>query len=107
MHHLFDAKLRNQDGMLAVAQLHDVGNLVGSGTGHIEGPARLRGTLRWSNYERSQLDYCQLTLTGTIETEDGATIQFESRGFALRPEANKWKIVAAMHFVVGDPRYRW
>lgn len=31
-------------------------------------------------------DHCQLTLVGEIDTEDGATIHFDSRGFALPPK---------------------
>ena len=106
MYRLFDAELRYQNGMPPVTKVENAGELVGSGTGQIDGP-RLRGTLRWSNFERSWSDHCQLTVAGTIETDDGAIIQFDSRGFALPHSASVWKVASAVHFVVDDPRYRW
>lgn len=104
--HLFDAELRYQDGMKPSVQPDDAGELVGSGVGEINGP-RLHGRLRWSNFERSHPDYCQLSLSGEIETEDGAIFQFDSRGFALPLTENAWRIVAAVRFVVDDVRYQW
>ena len=93
--------------MVALARPEDAGDLVGSGTGQIDGP-QLRGKLRWSNFERSQPDQCLLTLIGEIDTEDGATIHFDSRGFALPLHTGtEWKIVSAVRFVVEDPRYQW
>jgi hypothetical protein len=106
MQHLFDAELRYRDGMTPMAQVEDAGELVGSGTGHVDGP-RLRGTLRWSNFERSRSDHCRLALAGEIETDDGAIIHFDGRGFALPQTAGPWKVAAAVRFVVDDPRYRW
>ena len=105
MHFLFDVDLRHQDFAVAMARPDGAGDLVGSGTGQIDGP-HLRGKLRWSNFERSQPDHCQLTVVGEIDTEDGAAIHFDSRGFALPPRTGtEWKIVAAVRFVVNDARY--
>jgi hypothetical protein len=56
MYRLFDAELRYQNGMPPVSRVEYAGELVGSGTGQIDGP-RLRGTLRWSNFERSAAQY--------------------------------------------------
>jgi hypothetical protein len=106
MDHLFDAELRYQDGLPPIAPVEDAGELVGSGTGHVDGP-RLHGTLRWSNFERTWPDYCQLTLAGEVETDDGAIIHFDSRGFALPQAEGSWKVASAVRFVVDDARYRW
>jgi hypothetical protein len=104
--HLFDADLQYDDAMLPVAQLQNAGELVGSGTGQVTGP-RLQGTLRWSNFEQSEPDYCLLTLTGEISTDDGAVIQFNSRGFALPQSGALWKVASGVRFVVEDARYHW
>ena len=104
--HLFDVELRFQDAMEPMIQPDGAGELVGSGVGEINGP-RLHGRLRWSNFERSHPDYCQLSLSGEIETDDGATFQFDSRGFALLQGDKTWRIVAAVRFVVDDARYQW
>lgn len=106
--HLFDAELRYQEGLAPVVPRDGhAGDLVGSGTGRVAG-TRLRGTLRWSNFEQSWPDHCQLTLEGEIVTEDGAVIRFDARGFAL-PTAGVgvWRVAAAVRFTVEDPRYRW
>ena len=110
LEHLFDAELRYQDGMPPIVTQHEnVGALVGSGTGHVAGP-HLRGALRWSNFERTLPDHCQLTLAGEIETEAGGVIRFDARGFALPPaggSAGPWRVAAALRFAAQDPGYRW
>ena len=103
MRRLFDAELRYQDGMAPVLESDDRGHLVG----RVEGP-RIIGTLRWSNFEQVFADYCRLNVAGTIETDDGAQIRFDSQGFALPPTgAGPWKVASAVRFAVDDPRYRW
>jgi hypothetical protein len=106
MDHLFDAELRYQDGLPPIVPVEDAGELVGSGIGRVDGP-RLHGTLRWSNFERTWSDYCQLTLAGEVETDDGAIIHFDSRGFALPQTAGTCKVASAVRFVVDDARYQW
>ena len=105
--HLFDAELRYQDGMAPICELDGRGKLVGSGTGRVEGPG-ISGTVRWSNFEQVFADHCRLSVAGTIETDDGAEIRFDSQGFALPPtEGGPWKVASAVRFAVDDSRYRW
>jgi hypothetical protein len=104
--HIFDADLHYDDGLQPVVELRDAGELVGSGTGRVAGP-RLNGALRWSNFEQSQPCHCVLTLAGVISTDDGAVIQFESRGFALPATATTWNVASAVRFVVDDERHEW
>ena len=107
--HLFDAELRYQEGMTPVFEGDDRGHLVGSGTGCVTGPG-ISGTLRWSNFEQVFADYCRLNVVGTIETDDGAEIRFDSQGFALPPmgtRAGAWKVASAVRFTAADARYRW
>jgi hypothetical protein len=107
MRPLFDAELRYQDGMAPVLESVDRGHLVGSGTGRVQGP-RISGTLRWSNFEQVFADHCRLNVAGTIETDDGAEIRFDSQGFALPPTgAGPWKVASVVRFAVDDSRYRW
>ncbi|HYW89879.1 MAG TPA: hypothetical protein VFB50_19050, partial [Chloroflexota bacterium] len=51
--HLFDLYLQYDAAVPPIVQLQDAGELVGSGTGEVRGP-RLYGSLRWSNFERSE-----------------------------------------------------
>jgi len=106
---LFDAELRYQDGMMPVLEDKDRGNLVGSGTGRVQGP-RINGNLRWSNFEQVYDDYCHLNVAGMIDTDDGAEIRFDSQGFALPSlgtRAGAWKVASAVRFAAADARYRW
>ena len=59
------------------------GELIGSGDGAVSGPA-VRGTIRWSNFETQGERVCGMHPAGLIETDDGATIRFDARGWALR-----------------------
>jgi len=107
MDHVFDAELRYQDGMAPVCELDDRGHLAGSGTGHVEGP-RIIGTVRWSNFEQVFVDHCRLSVAGTIESDDGVAIQFESQGFALTPVGGgAWRVASAVRFAVDGSRSLW
>src|SRR6266849_9275360 len=80
---LFTLELHYQ-GPIELAPIGDkVGQLVGGGDGTLTGP-RVRGTVRWSNYETTAEDLvCALQVPGVIQTHDGALIQFEGREFAM------------------------
>lgn len=107
MHFLFDVDLRYHDSTAAMARPDGAGNLIGSGTGQIHGP-QLHGNCGGPISSTRGPTVAQLTLVGEIETEDGATIGFDSRGFAVAPATGTaWKITAAVGFVVEDPRYQW
>jgi hypothetical protein len=54
------------------------GELLGSGDGIIHG-ANLRGRVHWSIFE-VQGPVCETTMVGVITTDDGATIDWETRG---------------------------
>ncbi len=85
----------------------DGAHLVGSGIGHVRGP-QIRGTLRWSNFEQTFDYHCRLNVAGTIKTDDGVEIRFDSQGFAVPPSGTGvWKVASAVRFVVEDARYRW
>ena len=74
--------------------------------GTVEG--RVTGRLQAANHPRSRVDKTALPdIQGAIETDDGATIIVDVRGFArpYPPEARQ--IVVAVTHVSGDPRYAW
>jgi hypothetical protein len=120
--HLFDAELLyRQDLEPVVPGEGREGELIGSRDGVARG-ATLTGHLRWSMFaadcpyrpdggERS-LDNDHLCTTNpafVLETEDGATIWFDAKGFGLR-RANaepRWVLTAALRFHTDDPRYTW
>ncbi|HYW86502.1 MAG TPA: hypothetical protein VFB50_01930, partial [Chloroflexota bacterium] len=101
-----DVHLQYEDALPPVVQLRDAGELVGKGTGQVTGP-RLNGALRWSTFEQSQPEHCLRALAGEISTDDGAVIQFESRGFALPRTMSSRNIASAVRFVADDARYQW
>jgi hypothetical protein len=104
---LFDAELQARSDMPpAVATEGREGKLVGNGDGTVRGP-RIRGKLRWSNFEKVGESVCEMNLTGVIDTEDGARIDFDSRGYALLANPPKWDTAGAMRFATTDKRYEW
>jgi Protein of unknown function (DUF3237) len=125
--HLFDAELAYRtDTAPVVPPEGREGTLLGSGDGRAEGP-RISGAVRFSFYEEgcpldpgfleapadaklADGDYlCKTNPGGVIQTDDGATIQFDAKGFALRLEAQapRWKLASAIRFATDDPAYRW
>lgn len=125
MRHLFDAELEYVNDQAVEAPAEDrEGEYIGSGIGRITGD-RLGGTIRWSMFaaECAYLlvragvepgpgqDLCRVHPGGVIETDDGAQIQFDARGYGLRgadrTQPHLWRLTAALHFATTDPRYRW
>lgn len=124
--HLGDAQLSYIPGMDPVVDPSAApGHLLGSGTGTIVGP-HLNGELRWSFFEEDCAwdqgvfdvhpsthetlgrSVCRTYPRGIIETEDGALIQFEGQGFALRQEGDPiWKVASTVRFVTDDVSHHW
>src|SRR6266568_5415134 len=106
---LFSLELHYQ-GPIELAPIGDkVGTLVGGGDGTLTGP-RMRGTVRWSNYETTGEDeVCTLQVPGVIQTHDGAEIGFEGREFAmpLSDESQQWRVAGVLRFKTDDRRYAW
>lgn len=124
--HLGDAQLVYVPEMDPVVNPGSVpGRLLGNGTGRIEGP-HLNGELRWSFFEEDCdwdpgiLDagripdqdlgrsVCRTYPRGVLETDDGAVIQFEAQGFALRRENDPiWAVGSTVRFVTDSDAYQW
>ena len=120
--HLFDAAVRftseSPDDAVVPPDQRD-GEYLGSGDGVATGE-RLRGRLRWSFYAGNCLypqirrgetvpddvHLCTLNPGGYIESDDGARIAFDGRGYGLRsPE--RYRLSRTMAFHTDDPRYAW
>lgn len=84
------------------------GMLVGSGDGTLAGPA-LAGSLRWTLFKQPGELVWAMSPTLQIETNDGALIRADGRGFAAREavEARDWRVAAALRFRTDDTRYAW
>ena len=85
------------------------GEYIGSGEGTAKG-SKINGTVHWDLFEKREETLCRSNLTGVIETNDGAQIQFDSRGFFIKPDEanpNKWITSASVYFYTTDGRYEW
>jgi hypothetical protein len=119
---LFQADLRYTSGSesdAVVASEEREGVYIGSGDGTAIG-ARLRGKLRWSLWSGNclyplvrsgqavpeGLHLCTINPAGFIETEDGARIRFEGRGYGLR-SSGKYQTNLTLVFGTEDSRYEW
>ncbi len=95
------------------------GDFLGSGDGTVTGD-RLHGTMRWSAWSGNclyplirkgqkvpdKLHLCTFNPSGFIETNDGARIRFDARGYGLRsPE--RYRVSTTLAFSTEDPRYAW
>ncbi len=109
LEHLFSLELKYQGPVELAPMGEKVGKLVGGGDGTLKGP-KIKGTVRWSNYETTgQDEVCSLQVPGVIQTDDGARIQFEGREFAM-PAADspkRWSVAGVIRFRTEDDRYKW
>ncbi|HEV2238122.1 MAG TPA: DUF3237 family protein [Ktedonobacterales bacterium] len=108
---LFHAELHYQPGAPAV-QLHDGSSNgtspLGSGEGVVRGTT-LQGRVKWSLFE-VQGPICETNLVGVITTEDGAQVEFETRGYGVVPDPSRpqlWDMPAVVRFWTGSPAYQW
>ncbi len=122
LEHLFDAELQyQQDVEPLVPSEGREGELIGSGDGVAAG-GKLAGRLRWSMFaadcpfrpdgsgSNGNGDHvCTTNPAFVLETEDGATIWFDAKGYGLRrqQQAPNWRLTASLRFQTDDARYRW
>ncbi len=122
---LFAAELQyNPDVGVVVAGDDREGDLIGTGDGRVVG-RRINGTIRWSFYAADCAyllvkagvnpgpgqHLCRTNPGGVIETDDGAVIRFDARGYGLRgydpSQPHRWRLTAALQFATADTRYLW
>jgi hypothetical protein len=108
---MFDIELQYTERFTDAEQIPGrVGDYIGSGKGTVDGPT-LRGKIpRWDLYEDVLETVCRSNLSGTIETDDGAQIAFDSMGLLMVPDKSqphRWITSAAVMFETEDERYAW
>jgi len=122
---LFVAELQyNSDPEPVVSSEGREGVLVGNGDGTVSGE-NIQGTIRWSFYSGNCAyvfvqagiepppgqHLCTTHPGGVIETEDGAQIWFDAKGFGLRgydeTQPHLWRLTMGVQFSTDDERYQW
>ena len=104
---LFAAELVYRSEMEPLTRDGD-GELIGSGDGSVAGDS-ISGALAWTLFERPGKLSCAMNPVAVIETEEGARVRLEARGFARRSDAASriWNVAATLRFESDDERYRW
>jgi hypothetical protein len=100
---LFEAELEYRPAMDPIAADGE-GELVGSGDGSVQGPI-VHGALRWTLFEGPGDLVCTMNPTLVIDTQDGARIGIEGRGYARRATRTDqcWRVAGSFLFnAVGD-----
>jgi hypothetical protein len=106
---LLGVDLQYQAGMQPVILTKGrVGQYLGSEDGIVSG-SNIQETIRWDLFEKQGDSLCEVNLIGIIETQDGASLQFDSLGFFLRPPSSTplWKLSAALKLETSDEAYHW
>lgn len=108
---LFDIDLRyEQDQGQVEPDIERPGEYLGGGRGRVSGE-RLRGTVRWDLREHTGRTSCDMFFNGIIDTDDGATISFETLGHGFVPDQEAapslWDVSASVRFISDDDRYAW
>lgn len=119
---LFDAVLQYRSQLerdAVIAADGREGAYIGSGDGTATGD-QLRGIVRWSLWSGNcpyplvrngqtippGLHICTMNPAGFIETNDGARIRFDGRGYGLRAP-DKYRVSVTLIFGTEDARYAW
>jgi len=105
--HLFDAELVYRSEMEPLTRDGE-GELIGSGDGTVVGDA-IPGALAWTLFEQPGNLVCAMNPVAVIETDDGARVRLEARGFARRSDetGRVWAVAATLRFESDHERYRW
>ncbi len=107
LEHLFDAELVYRSEMEPLTRDGE-GELIGSGDGTVVGPV-IAGQLAWTLFERPGKLVCAMNPVAVIETDEGASVRIEARGFARRDSeaSRRWAVAATLRFESEHERYRW
>jgi hypothetical protein len=122
---LFDAEMAYRPGTQEMVPAEGrEGVLIGSGDGVVKGE-KIHGRIHWSFYSAdclypairagaqvpADLHICRVNPGGVIETDDGAQIWFDAKGFGLRGydpvEPGRYLLTMSLRFRTEDRRYTW
>ena len=122
--HFFDFELHDPNSESFISAKNRDGPFIASATGTITGE-EIHGKIKMSFYAadcayllvQAGVDpgpgqhLCKENDGGIIETEDGAKITFDTRGYGLRGadplNPKKWRLAMAVQFSTKDKRYQW
>ncbi|MFI5283716.1 MAG: DUF3237 family protein [Candidatus Dormibacterales bacterium] len=69
---------------------------------------RISGTFRGANHPRRRTDLTfAMDIQGVIETEDGARLMLDYKGYSRAYPVGRRQIVGAAWHITSDDRYRW
>ena len=109
---LFDVSLEYTPGLDRVTpeEHSHRGEYLGSGGGTIAG-SDLEGTVRWDVFEVVGETRCDMEFAGTIETNSGDVVRFESTGYGFVADPagkpHEWTVTHAIRFETDAPGLRW
>ena len=107
--HLFSLELQFQPSAeQRTSSKGKPGHYIGSGVGIAQGQ-KVSGNVQFDFYEDPAPDRCEASIVGTIVTEDGGSIEFETRGY-LYPDKSRqdiWHTNSEVRFTTDDARYTW
>lgn len=125
LRHLADMHLQYRpDVEVEISEENREGALIGRGDGAVRGE-ELRGSIRWALYSGNCAyvyvqagveppegqHLCTVHPGGVIETEDGAEIWFDAKGYGLRganaSQPHMWTLTMGIQFQTKDERYEW
>jgi hypothetical protein len=84
------------------------GDLLGSGDRSVQG-ATLQGRVDWSIFE-ARGPVCETTIVGVITADDGAQVEFATRGYGVVPDPTQphlWDMPAVVRFWTESPAHQW
>lgn len=123
LEHLFDFELVGRGGEPYVSASKRDGPFIANGEGTVSGT--IQGRIRMSFFAKDcayllvqagvdpgpGLHLCKENDGGVIETDDGARIVFDTRGYGLRgadpASPRRWRLSMAVQFSTDDKRYGW
>jgi hypothetical protein len=107
---LMDMELENRQGAGRTIQAQaKIGDFLAGGEGAVFGP-RINGIVHWDLYQEQGEFVCGSNLRGSIKTDDGYQISFDSIGNMIRPDLARptfWFTTASVSFTTDSQLYKW
>ena len=107
---LMDMELENVQGAGRTSQAQaKMGDFLAGGEGAVFGP-RINGIVLWELFQEQGEFVCGSNLRGSIKTDDGFQISFDSIGNMVRPDLAKptfWFTTASVTFTSDSGPYQW
>lgn len=107
---LMDMELENTQGADRTIQTQaKIGEFLAVGEGAVFGP-HINGIVLWELYQEQGEFVCGSNLRGSIKTDDGSQISFDSIGNMIRPDIARptfWFTTASVTFTSDSGPHKW